>query len=60
MDGNINDISRFLKSNPVKIIEDINESNILLIYSIVPSFLLKANKTIDMISNIEITISQVS
>lgn len=60
MNGNINDISRFLKSNPVKIIEDINESNILLIYSIVPSFLLKANKTIDMISNIEITISQVS
>lgn len=60
MDGNINDISRFLKSNPVKIIEDINESNMLLIYSIVPSFLLKANKTIEMISNIEITISQVS
>lgn len=60
MNGNINDISRFLKSNPVKIIEDINESNILLIYSIVPSFLLKANKTIEMISNIEITISQVS
>lgn len=58
--GNINDIRRFFKFNPVKIIEDINESTMQLTYSIVPSFLLKTNKIIDMISNVEITISQIS